>query len=99
MTQRFIYRMKGRIVESDGEDDRKRIRKTLGLLCAFLGILVVAAYQPSPRSLVEKMTNIFQLKYRRCRMFITGNLRRLCQVVAVRESICAVSQVPDMSQG
>ena len=32
MTQRFIYRMKGRIVESDGEDDRKRIRKTLGLL-------------------------------------------------------------------
>lgn len=48
MTQRFIYRMKGRIVESDGEDDRKRIRKTLGLLCAFLGILVVAAYQPSP---------------------------------------------------
>ena len=40
--------MKGRIVESDGEDDRKRIRKTLGLLCAFLGILVVAAYQPSP---------------------------------------------------
>lgn len=48
MTQRFIYHMKGRIVESDGEDDRKRIRKTLGLLCAFLGILVVAAYQPSP---------------------------------------------------
>ena len=35
-------------MESDGEDDRKRIRKTLGLLCAFLGILVVAAYQPSP---------------------------------------------------
>ena len=35
-------------MESDGENDRKRIRKTLGLLCAFLGILVVAAFQPSP---------------------------------------------------
>ncbi len=35
-------------MESDGENDRKRIRKTLGLLCVFLGILVVAAFQPSP---------------------------------------------------
>ena len=48
MTQRFIYRMKGRIVESDGEDDRSAYVKRWGFFAHFLGYLVVAAYQPSP---------------------------------------------------
>lgn len=42
---------------------------------------------------------VVAVEVRALSVFITGNLRRLCQVVAVRESICAVSQVPDMSQG
>ena len=99
MTQRFIYRMKGRIVESDGEDDRKRIRKTLGLLCAFLGILVVAAINRAPRSSVEKMTNIFQLKYRRCRIFITDNLRLSCQAEGGKRLISVVTLIPELLQG